>query len=516
MDCQVGNWGPWDAECACGRTQIYRERTIAVDPLNCGNTCDNVGLNETTSCSQEACTEPVPCKLTEWSEWDPCTVTCGGGQQQHTRYVETYPTNGGAECDDVLIETRGCEEQCCDDKLPVDCVWGQWSPWSACSADCDGGERTRQRMLQTPPRNGGEWCDEGSVREVEGCSTLPCNPQSPVNGKWAEWSAWGLCSASCDGGFQWRSRTVAVAAAHGGVPATGEFQEFRTCNLDVCVEDGRQDCDFGPWTEWGGCSMACNGYRSRAREILTHAKHGGDICDGALRMIEACNVDSEICRAKMPKPCEWSEWGEWEGCSASCGGGSSARERSIRKDQEYSGEGCQGVLKQIRSCSTQSCNPALDKDVDCEWNAWSEWGACSRTCGGGQKERWRGVKIPAKNDGALCTAQDSLEVAPCHLEGCGTKTYCSWAEWQAWSECTKSCGSGERQRKRTLAASEEPPTGEALATSRFAAAGRIADPMLSVVAAVGGALVGVAGLSLYHVGTRRRTVDDEATEPLVE
>jgi len=515
VDCEVGEWGSWDAACECGRTQIYRKRQVTSQPANCGATCSHLALNETKACPQDGCTESIDCKLTEWSEWDTCTVTCGGGQQQRTRYVEKYPSNGGKECTDVLIETAGCNTECCDDKKPVDCAWGGWSEWSACTAECDGGERTRQRMLETPPRNGGAWCPEGSVREVEGCNTEPCNPKSPVNGAWAEWGEWGPCSASCGGGYQWRSRTVAVAAQHGGTPATGEFQDFQTCSPEKCVNEDKKDCEFGPWTAWGGCSMACNGFQSKSREITQHAVNGGAICEGSLRLIEPCNVDSDICKIKTPKPCEWNEWGEWEGCSASCGGGTQARERSVKKDQEYSGEGCEGVMKEIKSCETESCNPELDKDVDCEWNEWSEWGACSRTCGGGQKQRWRGVKVPAKNDGAVCKAQDSLEVAPCHLEGCGTLTYCTWSEWEMWGECSKSCGSGERFRKRALGTTQTAPAGEALATTRFWALGAIgAEPATSVVAAMGGALLGVAALSLYYGG--RRGAVDEAAEPLVE
>merc|ERR1719258_194554 len=72
----------------------------------------------------------------------------------------------------------------------------------------------------------------------------------------------------------------------------------------------------------------------------------------AIHRLQGVRVAWEPSTTLVAMP-SWNEWGEWEGCSASCGGGTQARERSVKKDQEYSGEGCEGVMKTIKSCATE-------------------------------------------------------------------------------------------------------------------------------------------------------------------
>jgi hypothetical protein len=278
---------------------------------------------------------------------------------------------------------------------------------------------------------------------------------------------------------------VETPAANGGTPASGNFQEFRSCSPAPCVPEDKVDCVFEEWQGWSGCSAACNGYRQRSREIKTHASKGGAVCAGDLRVVEACNVDAASCKTKSPTACEFAEWQEWGGCSATCDGGTQQRIRTVAKDATYSGPGCAGGLKELRACHTEFCHPLQEEDVDCVWGLWSDWGGCSKTCGGGTHDRIRSVKTPAKNNGKACATMSSFEVAPCHTEPCGENHFCTWADWGAWAACSVTCSGGERARKRSMHITTETDSRGVLATERF---------YLALTAVTPGGLSGVCAL----------------------
>lgn len=55
------------------------------------------------------------------------------------------------------------------------CEWSVWSPWSTCTATCDGGVKTRERSF-TPPDVECEGADEQS----EACNVEPCGGRVSV------------------------------------------------------------------------------------------------------------------------------------------------------------------------------------------------------------------------------------------------------------------------------------------------------------------------------------------------
>ena len=52
--------------------------------------------------------------------------------------------------------------------------------------------------------------------------------------------------------------------------------------------------------------------------------------------------------------------------------------------------------------------------VDCVWNQWNPWSACSITCGSGFQTRERSKKQQARNNGKQCDG-NNFEVQHCHL-----------------------------------------------------------------------------------------------------
>ena len=53
-----------------------------------------------------------------------------------------------------------------------------------------------------------------------------------VDCKWKEWSDWGACSKTCEGGVSQRTRGK-EDAMYGGRPCTGESVEYKECNAGI-------------------------------------------------------------------------------------------------------------------------------------------------------------------------------------------------------------------------------------------------------------------------------------------
>ena len=219
VDCVMSEWSSWtDCSKTCGGGTKTRTRKIETPSANGGVACSSTF--EEQACNTQACA--TDCKMSEWTPWTECTKPCGGGKQQRTRSVETPAANGGAECPSAM-EEQACNTQAC----PIDCVMSPWESWSVCSKLCGGGKQTRNRKIQIPSAYGGSVCP--SLFEEQQCNTQAC----PIDCVVSDWSEWSSCSKQCDGGKQSRTRTIKMNPSNGGAvcPSLKEEQE---CNKQSC------------------------------------------------------------------------------------------------------------------------------------------------------------------------------------------------------------------------------------------------------------------------------------------
>lgn len=411
VDCKMEDWSDW-TECTpyCSGTQM-RSRGVVSEPLAGGQPCGEASI--VVNCSN-AC---VDCEVSPWSVWSLCSASCGSGRQSRSRLVLVEAEGQGAACpEDLEDQKEGCNSEDC----PVDCGWADWSPWNGCSVTCGGGNKTRTRGKTRMEQFGGSPC-EGEESEAGSCSEIAC----PQDCLWSDWGAWGNCSKSCGGGNQSRYRYVTQIALGDGTNCSGEARDLQKSNEEACTKD----CEFMDWEDWSECSMSCGiGNRSRTRETNAEV-NGGTPCDPAVPTRQ-----SEECRLPCPRDCVWGDWGVWTNCSKSCGegvsAGSSTRHRVEAITAAFGGADCEGSTLQHQRCNDQPC------PIDCEWKDWTAWTECVQPCGGeGSRQRSRN-STEAMHGGEDCIGE-STEVSHCTVLG-GCSVNCTWEDWNEWTACSAS------------------------------------------------------------------------------
>jgi hypothetical protein len=178
-----------------------------------------VGKKCTVECDDSCPAVPDPTEVYE----------CGGWQEIYRKVVVEPPDECGLRCP-ALTRTKKCNQK----KCPVDCVMSEWSGWSKCTADCEGGVRSRTRSLVVKPKNGGIACN--TAEETEACNTMSCDRDCTLT----EWTPWEPCSVACGTGFQNSVKHVIIPTrGFGKCPKEDGPERAREqeCNTQPCVGD---------------------------------------------------------------------------------------------------------------------------------------------------------------------------------------------------------------------------------------------------------------------------------------
>mmetsp|Transcript_74006 Transcript_74006/g.176140 ORF Transcript_74006/g.176140 Transcript_74006/m.176140 type:complete len:738 (+) Transcript_74006:75-2288(+) len=182
-------------------------------------------------------TFPMDCKVSEWTV-QACSRTCNSditnpAMTTATRTATLRNTAGGLECPPLEM-VLPCELEACEE----DCLVSDWGEWSACSAHCAGGTRSRTRTIDS---NGAtSSCGAGmALDQHEACNIHSCDTDCELS----EWTAWSTCTRQCrfteEGpvGQQRRQRDVTNAASGAGScpePSSELRLQVQDCNDIAC------------------------------------------------------------------------------------------------------------------------------------------------------------------------------------------------------------------------------------------------------------------------------------------
>ena len=150
------------------------------------------------------------------------------------------------------------------------------------------------------------------------------------------------------------------------------------------------DCVMSAWTAWSTCSATCaGGIQTQSRYVVTQGANGGLACPTLLTQQQTCNT------FPCPINCVVDAWSLWSDCTLTCGGGVQSSTRKIITAAAYGGVPCPSLTQQ-QACNVQLC------PIDCKISKWSEWSACSTSCGEGTQTQTRYVDVKAANGGLPC------------------------------------------------------------------------------------------------------------------
>jgi hypothetical protein len=170
--------------------------------------------------------QPIDCELNEWSEWSSCDKECDGGVQTRSRTIKTSPSSGGKECGETN-EERQCNTQACP--VPVDCA-------TVNQFHTDWTDTIRNTVITALNKADPTTTTIASLQRLDNkalydrlkvkCPDIVTKRRDCV---W-EWGPFGTCDKPCGGGKKQRTRVIKEAGRRCDGPAI----DFADCNTGAC------------------------------------------------------------------------------------------------------------------------------------------------------------------------------------------------------------------------------------------------------------------------------------------
>ncbi|KAA0708507.1 Enhancer of rudimentary -like protein [Triplophysa tibetana] len=305
----------------------------------------------------------------------------------------------------------------------------------------------------------------------------------PTNDYWGEYGAYGACSRTCGTGVAVRTRICNTMRTDGGDNCVGPSKSYKLCNTQECADGSRgfreQQCSLFDQTEFQGksynwrpyhggsnpCELVCapSGenfyYRHKAAVVDGTPCYAGrrHVCvEGVCRAVSRGKIvdleDRSFPVTSRHGPEEVNHiidtyrytYEPYSECSVHCGQGIQTRTvQCINERTSIVVDDFHCMAQGLRRLtSQQACNqrPCVEYSV-------GPFFECSVTCGKGQQTREvfcigdRARRIPEHHCGSLTRPHD---ITSCQRPAC-RQVFRYYTN--DFSLCTRSCGSGTRERR---------------------------------------------------------------------
>uniref|UniRef100_A0A8C1Y6H1 Thrombospondin, type I, domain containing 7Bb n=1 Tax=Cyprinus carpio TaxID=7962 RepID=A0A8C1Y6H1_CYPCA len=488
-DCVLGHWSPWTS-CSQSCSTKHREgqqsrsRLVLALPGKYGKPCPSAPeLEQRRPCGTHSCT------VYYWdtSPWDPCmpnTITDENEGNSTTPQMENDATCGtGVQMRQVTCRRAGnghvlpkrCPESSRPDSIrscplpcKIDCIVTPFSKWSACPTSClsvnaTAPTQSRHRIIIQRPANEGQECPDTLYEERE-CDPPPlCPTYRWQTHRWHQCilvpdsvrQAVGGPAEACGIGLETREVTC-VGADDSPADMTDcvRWAGLMPVPVRECRVPCRDECSFTSWSRFSQC-QGCGSWRTRSRSLIGRSKKRWRCQQEEsfpLLEKEACPCSEFHTQPQGPwSPCLLSPAKNIAGHPFIQGVFHQSQKavqgwRAQRKNSEcghgkrFRALACldhMGRLVEPALCSSpgfedESCH--VPCSTDCKLSEWSNWSACSASCGGGVKVRSQWLREKPFNGGRPCPKlnykNQVSEVLPCYSD-------CSQYVWEveSWSMC---------------------------------------------------------------------------------
>lgn len=218
------------------------------------------------------------------------------------------------------------------------------------------------------------------------------------------------------------------------------------------------DCDVNGWEKWSKCA-SCQDNQNRTREVKQYPNAGGLPCPPLFES-RACNHDGKC------KPCDYLKctapqicWPDNVTFTAMCVTPTNCEISEVKMTEctKSCGTGTlmkyQNITKEATYGGNCTLPPPVTEDcntqpcpIDCSWSDWTGFSECTTSCGNGQRDRTRNITIPAQF-GGTCPGRD-IETEACNTFPCPID--CVWGLFAEWNTCSVTCGGGKQYRSRDI------------------------------------------------------------------